>query len=123
MKSMGRGLGVALLVGMWAAVPARAQELQPGTWTGTMFPPGGEGVPVTYRVGLTDGVVSIVMNNLQLGDMAFQEPRLDGDELTFWWEPGTRVDCTLQRQDDRSFAGTCSAGNGDGAITMLPPEA
>jgi hypothetical protein len=78
-------------------------------------------VPVTYRVGINGGALQIVMNNVQLGDMLFNEPRLSGNELTFWWEPGTRVDCTLTRQEDRSFEGTCSAGNGDGAIKMVPP--
>jgi len=122
MKRKAAGLG-AVLFALCVANPAGAQQLEQGTWTGTMSPPEGEGVPVTYSVGVTDGALSIVMNNAQLGDMPFSDARLDGDELTFWWEPGTRVDCTLRRQSDRSFAGTCSAGNGDGALTMVPPGA
>jgi hypothetical protein len=104
-----------------AATPAAAQELEQGIWTGSMSPPGAEGVPVTFRVGQMNGELSIVMNNIELGDMAFSEPRLDGDRLTFWWEPGTRVDCALERKADRSFEGVCSAGNGEGAIMMVPP--
>lgn len=121
MKRKALGFGAVLLALSWAS-SAGAQELEPGTWTGTLSPPGGEGVPVTFAVGLTDGALSIVMNNVQLGDMPFSDERLDGEELTFWWEPGTRVDCTLLRQGDRSFEGTCSAGNGDGSITMVPPS-
>jgi hypothetical protein len=103
------------------ASPAGAQELEQGTWTGEMYPPGGLGVEVTYRVSQTNGALSIVMNNVELGDMPLSEPRLDGDRLTFWWEPGTRVDCTLQRQADRSFTGACAAGNGEGSVIMRPP--
>lgn len=121
MKRKVPGLGAVALAALCAAAPAGAQEMQQGTWTGTMFPPGGAGVPVTYEVAQTDGALSIVMSNVQLGDMPFSDAQLEGDELTFWWEPGTRVDCTLQRKEDQSFEGTCSAGNGDGAITMVPP--
>jgi len=118
------GLGIFVLVAMWAATSAGAQELEPGAWTGTLTPPGGAGVPVTYEVGDTNGALSIVMNNPQLGDITFNEPQLEGDELTFWFEPGTRVDCTLTRKDDRSFDGSCSDGrgaDGQGVLTMLPP--
>ena len=121
MKRSHRGLGVVALVALCVAAPVRAQEMELGMWTGTMNPPGGEGVPVTYRVDINDGALQIVMNNVQLGDMLFNEPRVSGGELTFWWEPGTRVDCVLMRKEDGSFEGTCSAGNGDGAITMVPP--
>jgi len=99
--------------------------MEQGTWTGLMSPPQGEGVPVTYAVGVTDGTLSIAMNNVQLGDMPFSDVRLDGDDLTFWWEPdpGTRVECALLRQDDRSFEGPCTAGDGEGILTMVPPGA
>ena len=121
MKGKALGLAVLFMALVTYASPAAAQELELGTWTGLMSPPEGEGVPVTYEVALTAGSLSIVMNNVQLGEMPFTDPRLDGDELTFWWEPGTRVDCALSRQASGSFEGTCSAGNGEGAITMVPP--
>jgi len=123
MKRTAPALGALILLALCIVSPAGAQELQPGTWTGVMSPPGGEGIPVTFAVGMTDGALSIVMDNAQLGEMPFTDAQLAGDELTFWWEPGTRVDCTLVRQEDRSFEGTCSAGNGDGTITMVPPSA
>lgn len=122
MKWMVHGAAVAVLLSLSAAAGS-AQEMESGTWTGTVVPPGGEGVPVTYRVGLVEGALTIVMNNDLLGDIPLHDARLDGAGLTFWWEPGTRVDCALQRQADRSFSGTCTAGNGEGAISMMPPEA
>jgi hypothetical protein len=121
MKRMGIGVGVVALITLGVATPSAAQELQLGTWTGTLFPPDGTGVAVTYEVGQTDGTLSIVMSTAELGDMPFSDARLEGDELTFWWEPGTRVDCALQRREDGSFEGSCAAGNGEGAISMVPP--
>ncbi|MDH3207173.1 MAG: hypothetical protein OEO79_11210 [Gemmatimonadota bacterium] len=121
MKGKALGLGALVTAVLTSATPAAAQELELGTWTGLMSPPQGEGVPVTYQVARTAGDLSIVMNNVQLGDIPFTDPRLEGDQLTFWWEPGTRVDCTLSRQASGAFEGSCSAGNGEGAITMVPP--
>jgi hypothetical protein len=120
MKLKALGICAALLA---LGVPVDAQAMEQGTWTGMLSPPGGEGVPVTYVVGVSGGALSIVMNNAQLGDIPFSDERLDADELTFWWEPGTRVECTLLRQNDRSFEGTCTAPNGDGVLTMVPPGA
>ena len=56
--------------------------------------------------------------------ISFYEVALDGDELTFWWEPGPRVDCTLLRKEDGSFEGTCTDGgaDGEGTLTMVPPS-
>ena len=118
------GLGMVALVAMWVATPVCAQELERGTWTGTISLPGGSSLPVTYEVGGTDGALSITMSNPQLGDVAFSDAGLDGDELTFWWEPGIRVDCTLLRKEDRSFGGICTDGSGaagEGALIMMPP--
>jgi hypothetical protein len=119
-------LGVAALLALAAAAPADAQELVSGTWTGTMAPPGAAtGIPVTFQVGSTSGAPSIVMRSAQVeGDMPFQDVRIDGSELTFWWDPGVRVNCTLERTAAGGFDGTCAgeAGpEGAGRITMVPP--
>ncbi|HIF08137.1 MAG TPA: hypothetical protein EYQ64_14735 [Gemmatimonadetes bacterium] len=120
------GLGIVVLMAMWMAPPAGAQEIERGAWTGTLTPPGADvGVPVTYVVGDTDGALSIVMNNPQLGDIGFNDLQLEENELKFWWEPGVRVDCTLTRQSDGSFGGPCSDGSAsgeDGILLMLPPS-
>ena len=107
------------------AAPAQAQDIRHGTWTGAMTPPGGEPVPVTLLVGEVDGALTIVMSNPELGPMEFSDEALDGDELTFWWNPGVRVDCTLARQEDGSFEGVCAdergTNGGQGALSMTPP--
>lgn len=124
MRKMVAGLGIVVLVAMWAATPASAQTLQPGTWTGALTPPGGADVPVTFEVGETAGALSIVMNEPQMGGIDFSDVRLEGNELTFWWEPGVRVDCTLTRNEDMSFGGICSDGrgaDGQGVLLMRPP--
>ena len=76
-----------------------------------------------YQVNDADGALTIVMSNAQNGPMEFTDERLDGDELTFWWSIGIRIDCALRRQDDGSFRGTCSDGQGEGPIWMTPPGA
>ncbi len=116
---------VTLLV-MWVTIPVGAQELEQGTWTGTLTPPPGIEVPVTFEVGGTDGALSIVMSApLVEPPMVFNDVKLDGDELTFWWAPDIRLDCRLLRKQDGSFEGPCSDGSGpagEGILKMLPPS-
>jgi hypothetical protein len=125
MKRAAARLGMVTLVAMWVAAPIGAQELERGTWTGSIALPGGSSLPVTYVIGDTDGALSVVMTNAQLGDVVFSDARFDGEELTFWWEPGIRVDCSLLRKEDGSFVGVCSDGagtTGEGTLTMMPPS-
>ena len=126
MKRTGAGFGIVALLTMWVTTPVAAQELERGTWTGTMSPPGSPSVAVTYEVSETDGALSIVMSVPEVGQsMAFSDVKLNEDELTFWWEPGTPVDCTLLRKEDGRFEGICTEGtgpDGEGTLTMLPPS-
>lgn len=114
------------LAALWWAVPTAAQELTPGTWTGTMAPPGASAIPVVFEVGGTGAALSIVMRSVLVQEeMHFQDVRVDGSQLTFWWEPGVRVDCTLQRTPAGGFEGPCvGAGGPQGAarMTMVPPD-
>ena len=114
------------LLVMWVTIPVGAQELEQGTWTGTLTPPPGGEVPVTFEVGGTDGVLSIVMSAPMVEPpMVFNDVKLDGDELTFWWAPDIRLDCRLLRREDGIFEGPCSDGSGpagDGILKMLPPS-
>lgn len=121
-----RRLGAVAVAMLALAGQAQGQELERGTWTGAMSPPGGSAIPVTFEVAVTGNDLSIVMSNPQFGDIPFMDPRLSGGELTFWWEPGTRVECTLVRGEDRRFVGTCSdvqGATGEGSLTMTPPAA
>ena len=59
------------------------------------------------------------------GSFVFNEVMLDGDQQVFWWEPGTRVDCTLLPQQDGIFEGICTDGSGsdgEGTLRMVPPS-
>ena len=124
MRWTATALGIVTLLAMSVTPPIGAQELTSGTWTGTMSPPGGGSLAVSYEVDVSDGALSIVMSaNGQ--SLSLNEVALDGDALTFWWEPGTRVNCRLLRREDGSFAGTCSEGtgaDGEGTLTMVPPS-
>ncbi len=126
MKRTAAGLGMVTLLVMWVTIPVGAQELEHGTWTGTLTPPPGGEVPVTFEVGGTDGALSIVMSApLVEPPMVFNDVKLDGDELTFWWAPDIRLDCRLLRKEDGSFEGPCSDGSGpagEGILKMLPPS-
>jgi len=127
-QTMKKATGVALfaLLTIWSA-PAAAQQIPYGLWSGTMTPPGAQPIPVSFRVEETEGALSIVMMSAMVeGDMPFQDVRMEGDELTFWWDPGVRVECTLRRIDSGGLEGPCSDGREDGvagAISMVPPGA
>jgi hypothetical protein len=118
-------LAAAALATVVYASPASAQEIQHGGWTGTMTPPGGEPITVTYEVGEIDGALAIVMRALMVQEIIpFNDVRVEGEALTFWWEPGIRVDCRLVRTASGSYEGPCSDGTADrpaGALTMVPP--
>ncbi|HET9947827.1 MAG TPA: hypothetical protein VFQ22_02760 [Longimicrobiales bacterium] len=114
---------IAALLATLAVAPGVAQELALGTWTGTMTPPGGEAIPVTYEVGTSGDTLSVVMRSVHVaGDMLLRDVRLEGEELRFWWEPDVRVECTLRRAEDGSFEGPCSDGSNYGAMRMVPPD-
>lgn len=112
------------LIASLATTPAAAQQLPQGIWTGTMTPPGGQAFNVSYEVGTRDGALVVAMMSIIVQEVIrFQDVRLTGDELTFWWEPGIRVDCRLRRTESGSYEGPCTPGGGGpaGAITMVPP--
>jgi hypothetical protein len=114
-------LAAALLA---VASPSSAQQALPyGAWTGTMTPPGGQPITVGYEVGELDGALAIVMRAIMVQEVIpFRDIRVEGDALVFWWEPGVRVDCRLERTATGSYEGPCSAGGGAaGALTMVPP--
>lgn len=116
-------LAAALLV-VSAASPAAAQQLPYGGWTGTMTPPGGQPINVTYEVGELNGTLAIVMRAIMVQEVIpFRDIRVEADALTFWWEPGVRVDCRLERQTNGTYEGPCTAGGAGaaGALTMVPP--
>jgi hypothetical protein len=123
-KTAVRLLLAVVALSVVGAAPLHAQALTPGTWTGTMSNPVGGSVDVTFDVGGTAAAPTISMSVSMLPEpIAFNDIRFDGPTMTFWWEPGVRVDCRLTRDAAGGYAGTCSdgSGSGDGRITMVPP--
>lgn len=125
MKSTTSTIGLLALLCILGAAPAGAQQLVPGTWTGTMTPPNGPAVDVTYEVAVANGAPSVVMRAEDIeGEMEFKDIEVEEGQMTFWWEPGVRVDCTLFANESGGFEGKCTDGtgpDGEGHLVMLPP--
>jgi hypothetical protein len=120
-KIMSR-LGVAALLAF--AAPLNAQDLAAGSWTGSIAPPGMEAIPLQIQVsGAGSGLSVLVSTVLFPGEIPLNDIRLDGSSMTFWWDLGVRVECTLTRDASGGYAGPCSDGSadGDGQMTMVPP--
>ena len=109
-----------------AVAPLEAQGLTPGTWTGTLSNPVGAVIPVTFEVGGTAEAPTVsMMVTLFPEPIDFNDIRLDGSTLAFWWEPGVRVDGQLSRTAAGGYEGSCldGSGSGSGSLTMIPPGA
>lgn len=123
MTNLSTRLALAALLTL-ASVASVEAQLASGTWTGTMSPPGGQPIPVTFEVSGAGSELSVEMSAPMIPDaIPFNDIRIDGPSMTFWWEPGIRVDCTLTRDAGGGYAGSCSDGGdrGAGALTMVPP--
>ena len=100
-----------------------AQKMQPGTWTGTITPPRGQSVSVTFDVGVAGDTTKITVKGTPAGDLPFANVRVASDRVTFEFTPGTPVKCTLMLQEGGGYKGDCLDGNGEkGVIEMLPPK-
>ena len=112
---------LVLLLGLPAVVAA--QQLEPGKWTGTVAPPDGPTSEVNYDVTVRGDTVAIVVNAPPHGTFRFHDVKLSNNTLTFWLEPGPRVECTLRRREDGAFAGSCKDPQGGIAqLLMTPPK-
>ena len=113
-------LALAAIVILPAA--ASAQAMQPGKWTGVVTPPDGA-VNVTYDVTVKGDTIGITVNAGEHGSYKFEDVKLAAGKLTFWFQPGPRVACALDKKEDGSFAGNCSADDGvQVPMTMVPPK-
>src|SRR5690606_33184807 len=86
----------AAVLSVLAFLPAEAQKLEAGKWSGTVTPPDEPiATQVTYDVTVRGDTISITATAAEHGSFQFSDVRLSGDTLTFWFTPGPRVDCTL----------------------------
>ncbi len=118
-------IAAGLTLAAMAPRQVEAQGLTPGTWTGSLSNPVGGTAAVTFDVAGTAEAPTVHMSVSMLPEpIPFNDIRLDGQTMTFWWEPGVRVDCTLTRDAAGGYAGTCSdgSGSGEGRLTMVPPD-
>lgn len=108
----------------FAIVPTlQAQDLEAGTWTGTVIPPDGQVHEVTFDVVTASDTLTVTLNS-PMGPIPLRDITLDGETLTFSWSAGpTDLDCALKAQDDGSYTGECVDAGGDpGQFTMVPPQ-
>ena len=117
-----RGAGMATALLLTLAAPIAGQDLEVGTWTGTMVPPEGIPAPVAFEVVDDGGRQAITMTVEGTAPRPLETIALNGDLLTFSFTMGTDVRCELERRSDGSFAGPCSSGPMRmGTLTMEPP--
>jgi len=120
---MNRSSRIFWLIGALLLLPqfASAQKLAPGTWTGTVAPPGDAATPVTFDVKVGGDSTSITIKTPN-GEVPFTQIKVLADRLTFVFTPGIAVNCTLMLRPDKSYAGECTDGNGGkGQMVMVPP--
>jgi hypothetical protein len=102
---------------------AAAQKLEAGTWTGTVAPPDGGALEVTYEVKVTGDTVAITIVAAGQGSFAFNDVKVANGKLTFSWAPGPTLKCELALREDKSWFGPCTdPGGGTGHLTMIPPK-
>lgn len=101
--------------------PLVSQTLKEGLWDGSMTIPGEPEIQVRYRVAEIDGELNITIEG-EGNRLPVHNVELDGDTLSFSWGDGLTTNCTLTLQDDGSYAGHCSRGEGPkGQVKMTPP--
>ncbi len=100
-----------------------AQQLEAGQWTGTVTPPGGDVLQVTFDVTASGDTTKITMNAGPMGAQPLTEIQVLADRITFKFTPGPVVNCTLMLRKDRSYQGDClDPDGGKGVILMTPPK-
>jgi hypothetical protein len=102
---------------------AQSQPLKSGTWTGTVVPPEGDITSVTFEVTVNPGSLAIVIHAGEHGNFETKEARYADGKITFTFEPGPVVACTLTRDDAGVFKGSClDDEGGEAKLTMVPPK-
>lgn len=114
----------ALFVAMSVfAAPAAAQEMAEGTWGGTIEPPGGGVMDISFEVE-TGEALSITLVAPGMGELVADDEELVDGVLHFGFDAGgAYVVCELPKTDDGGFEGECVGDDGAvGYLTMTPPE-
>lgn len=116
-------LAVLLVAFMAPAAVCSAQTLKSGTWTGTVQPPDGPVTDLTFDVTVMGDSLGVVIHAGEHGDFTAREGHYRDGKITFAFEPGITVRCSLSRGEDGNFAGECQGEDGTLApMTMVPPK-
>jgi len=103
--------------------PEDVQEMESGTWAGILVPAGDAAADVQFEVASGDHAISITMIIPGFGELPLDDVTLEGETLSFSFDIGLVVKCSLARGDEGGFEGTCSSDDGNsGQLTMTPPE-
>jgi len=101
----------------------RAGQVQTGEWTGTVTATNGEPLEATFAVSGSAGQIGISLS-VAGGTLDVLDVDTTVDGISFTLGSGTGARCSLDRQDDGGYAGTCVDARGAAApITMRPPGA
>lgn len=111
----------ALVPLLLAAAPRLHAQLAPGTWSGSITPPSGQTMVVTYEVArLGDSLTARII--APMGEFPLRSLRLEDTHLRFSWDAGREITCDLLARPDRGYAGECVDDSGRGGqMIMLPP--
>ena len=115
-----------LAIAALPAAVAHAQSVGAGKWSGSVTDPSGHTRPVTYSVTGTGDSLTITLSDTPGGSpVSFANIRQTGDTLLFNWAGGARgaqLACTLVRQEDGAYEGSCADSEGSqGRMRMVPP--
>ena len=105
-----------------AAPSNSAAPIALGAWTGSFTPPGAPGFPATFEFARNDAGLTLVISMTGRETVRAENVAATADNLTFVFQPGPRLNCTLKKDAAGSYSGTCSDGALMGAIELHPPK-
>ena len=104
-------------LGILFAVPATAQTLAEGKWTGTLNLTSGATIEVEFMVEGEGDAMQIVMKSVAGPPQPVTELELSDKELSFTWGAFT---CSLERKGDSKYEGECG-GAADAQLSLEAP--
>lgn len=115
-----RALVCTLAIALLAAGAALASTpLQEGIWDGAITQPNGVEESVEFEVREVGGELRLTLLEGEAG-VPLGTPRIEEGDLVFDWQSGaSAARCTLEPQDDGSYAGPCRGLD----LRMTPPAA
>ncbi len=116
-----------ITVALFLAAPLQAQDrLQQGTWSGMVYPPDADMIPLDYAIRYEDDTLVLELlppAEMGMGAIPADNPTFVEGTLSFTLNVGEVISCSLFQGDDGHLEGECVDSTGGGAtMTMFPPE-